>query len=90
MEVTQCSLKFAPAFNKGALSPLIDWILGQALQDYSGVQVGANIHASDLPYAEDIVIFSSSYREIQGLLETVSRHVTAVGMRIHASKTKAS
>ncbi len=36
-----------------ALSPtlfnyIIDWILGQALQDYPGVQVGANIHVSDL------------------------------------------
>ncbi len=36
-----------------ALSPIlfnyiIDWILGQALQDYSGVQVVANVHVSDL------------------------------------------
>ncbi len=48
-----------------ALSPtlfhyIIDWILGQALQDYPGVQVGANVHVSDLAYADDIVMFSSS------------------------------
>ncbi len=35
----------------------IDWILGQALQDYPGVQVGANIYVSDLAYADDIVKF---------------------------------
>ncbi len=26
----------------------IDWILRQALQDYPGVQVGADVHVSDL------------------------------------------
>ncbi len=76
-----------------ALSPalfnyIIDWILGQALQDYPGVQVGANVHVSDLTYADDIVILSSSYSEMQGLLEAVNRHAAAVGMRISASTTK--
>ncbi len=76
-----------------ALSPtlfnyIIDWILGQALQDYSGVQVGATVHVSDLAYADDIVILSSSYSEMQGLLEAVNRHAAAVYMRINASKTK--
>ncbi len=56
-----------------ALSPtlfnyIIDWILGQALQDYTGVQVGANVHVSDLAYADDIVILSSGFSEMQGLL----------------------
>ncbi len=60
----------------------------QALQDYPGIQVGANIHVSDLAYANDIVLLSSSYSEMQGLLETVNRHAPAVGMRINASKTK--
>ncbi len=76
-----------------ALSPtlfnyIIDWILGQALQDYPGVQVGANVHVSDLAYADNIVLLSSSYSEIQGLLEALNRHVAAIGMRINASKTK--
>ncbi len=75
-----------------ALSPtlfnkIIDWILGQALQDYPGVQVGATVHVSDLAYADDIVILSSSNSEMQGLLDAVNRHVAAVGMRINASKT---
>ncbi len=57
-----------------ALSPtlftyIIDWILGQALQDYPGIQVGATVHVSDLAYADDIVILSSSYSEMQGLLD---------------------
>ncbi len=42
---------------------------------------------SDLAYA-NIVILSSSYSEMQDLLEAVNRHATAVGMRINASKTK--
>ncbi len=67
---------------------IINWILGQALQDYPGVQVGANVHVSALAYTEDIVILSSSYSEMQGLLEAVNRHAAAVGMRIKASKTK--
>ncbi len=63
-----------------ALSPtlfnyIIDWILGQALQDYPGVQVGATVHVSDLAYANDVVLLNSSYSEMQGL-------------RINASKTK--
>ncbi len=75
-----------------ALSPtlfnyIIDWILGQA-QVYPGVQVGANVHVFDLAYAEDIVILSSSYSEIQGLLEAVNHHTAAAGMRINALKTK--
>ncbi len=53
-----------------ALSPtlfnyIIDWILRQALQDYPGVPVGATVHVSDLAYADDIVILSSSYSEMQ-------------------------
>ncbi len=43
---------------------------------------------TDLAYAEDILILSSSYSEMQGLLEAVNRHAAAVGMRINASKTK--
>ncbi len=38
---------------------------------------------SDLANADDIVILSKSYSEMQGLLEAV-----VVGMRINASKTK--
>ncbi len=77
-----------------ALSPtlfnsIIDWILGQVLQDYPGVQVGANVHVSDLAYADDIVILSSSYREMQGLLEAANHHSAAVGIRIKASNTNA-
>ncbi len=75
-----------------ALSPtrfIIDWILGQPLQDYPGVQVGANVHVSDLAYADDILILNRSYNssELQGLHEAVYRHAATVGMRINASKT---
>ncbi len=43
---------------------------------------------SDLAYADDIVLLSSSYSEMQGLLEAVNRHAAAVDMRMKASKTK--
>ncbi len=91
MGVTQCLLRSAPAFDKDVLSPLpssIDWILGQALQDYPGVQVGANVHVSDLAYANDIVILSSIYSETQGLLEAINIYPAAVGTLSNASKTK--
>ncbi len=42
----------------------------------------------DLAYADGIVILSSSYSEMQGLLEAVNRHAAAVCMHINASKTK--
>ncbi len=75
MGVTQCLLRSTPAFDKDVLSPtlfnyIIDWILRQALQDYLVVQVEANVHVSDLTYADDIVILSSSYSEDQGDVST--------------------
>ncbi len=69
-------------------SYIVDWILGQALQDYLGVQVGANDHVSDLAYTDDIVILSSSFSEVQSLLVAVNHHAAVVCMRINASKTK--
>ncbi len=51
------------------------------------VQVGTSVHVSDLAYADDIVLLSNRYMEMQGLLEAVNRHATAIGMRISASKT---
>ncbi len=86
--MTQCLLRSAPAFDKDVLSPLhssitINWILGQALQDYPGVQVGATVHVSD-----DIVILSSRYSKTQGLPDSVNGHAAAEGMPINASKPK--
>ncbi len=93
MGATQCPLRFAPAFDNDVLSPIlftyiIHWILGQALQDYPRIQVGANVHVSDLTYADDIVILSISYGEMQSLLEAVNCYAAAVGIHINASKTK--
>ncbi len=56
---------------------IMEWILGQALEDYPGVQVGANVHVSDLAYADNIVILRSSYSEMQGLLEAGYRYADA-------------
>ncbi len=54
------------------LNYILDWILGQALQDYPGAPVGAYVRMSDLAYDDDIVILSRSYIEMQGLLEAVT------------------
>ncbi len=43
----------------------------------------AYFFGTDLAYANDIVILSSSYSEMQGLLDAVNRHAAAVGMRIN-------
>ncbi len=57
-----------------AISPtlfncIIDWILCQALQDYSVVQPEANVHVPDLAYADDIMILSSS--QLSSLVSSV-------------------
>ncbi len=67
---------------------IIDWILGQALQGYPGFQVGTYVHVSGLTYADDIVLLSHRYTEMQGLLEAVNLHAAAVGTCIKASKAK--
>ncbi len=92
--VTQCLFRSAPAFDKDVLSPLPASItkstgfLARLYKITRGVHVGANVHESNLAYADDIVILSSSYSEMQGLLEAVNCHATAVVMRINASNTK--
>ncbi len=53
-----------------ALSPtlfnyIIDWILGQALQDYPGVQVGATVHVSGLAYADGIIRRRNTQQQLQ-------------------------
>ncbi len=49
---------------------IMDWILGQALKGYLGVQVGANVHVPNFAYANDIVILSSSYSSLKLLIAT--------------------
>ncbi len=44
---------------------------------------------SGFAHVDDIVILSTSYREMHSLLETVNRRATAMHMRIYTSKTKA-
>ncbi len=46
----ECALS-TTLFNK-----ITDWILSQALQDYTGVQLGANVHMSNFAYADDIAV----------------------------------
>ncbi len=78
MGVNQSPLSIDSAFDKDVFSPLPS-STGQVLQDYPGVQIGANVHVSDLAYTDGIVILSSSYWKMHNLLEAVNRH--AAGMQ---------
>ncbi len=66
MEVTQCPLRFVPAFHKDVLSPLPSSItlptvfLTKLPEITQGIELGVGVHVPDLAYADDIVIFSSS------------------------------
>ncbi len=44
------------------------------------------VHVFDLAYADTVLMLSSSYGEMQSLLERVYRHAAAVGLRINALK----
>ncbi len=59
------------------LGSIIDWIFGQTLQDYPGVQVGANVHVSDLAYVYDIglCINFSKKKMISALIPGEQRQV---------------
>ncbi len=88
------SFEIQPGVRQGcAPSPtlfnyIINRILDEALEGYPGIQVGTNANVSDRAYADDIVLLSDSYTEMQGMLEAANRHAAAVGMRINASKSK--
>ncbi len=82
--MTQCSLSVR---EEGALplilfNYIIDWILGQSLQVYLEVQVGATVHVHDLANADDIVILSRFFRKMQSLIEAVNRLAAAIGILI--------
>ncbi len=68
---------------------IIDWIFGQALQDNPGVQVGTNAYMSNLAHADDIVLLSTNYGDMQGQLEAGNHHAATIGDRINASKANA-
>ncbi len=83
-----CILNYAAILNdRGTLGGLCGNASIEVIS-WLGVQVGANAHVSDLAYADDILILSSSYSEVQGVFEAINRHAAAVGVRISASKTK--
>ncbi len=48
----------------------------------------ARLYICTLVYADETVLLSTSYKEMQDLLEAVNRHAAAFGVRINASKPK--
>ncbi len=51
-----------------------------------GVRVGTSVHRSDLAYADDIVLLSSNYREMQDLLEAANNRSEHVYQRIEEQR----
>ena len=75
------------------LSPIlfnyaIDYILNTALKDYSGVEVGRGVLATDLAYADDVVLLGANRAEVQAALSKVHATAAAVGLRINTAKSK--
>ncbi len=72
-------------FEKDVQSPQLS-IIGRTMQNYSGVQCRTNVHVSGLAYAEDIVLLTNIYGEMQTPPTAINNHATAVTMRITAPK----
>ncbi len=52
----QCSgVALKHAFSPGSFNYIINWIVCQTLQGYTGVQVGTSIQVPDPTYADDVV-----------------------------------
>ncbi len=49
------------AFSATPFNNVIEWTLRRVIQDYAGVQVGANVHVSDITYTANIVLLSDNY-----------------------------
>ncbi len=43
---------------------------------------------SDLPYADDIILFISDKRDVQDPFEAVNSHAAEIGLRINALNAK--
>ncbi len=67
---------------------IIDWILREAQQDATSVQVSSTVSITDLAYADDIALLGDSFEAVQGALEGVERYAAAVGLHINAAKMK--
>jgi hypothetical protein len=75
------------------LSPIlfnfaIDWILKTSLLGFDGVTISPNKQITDLDYADDISILSTSYIEMQQVINKVDAVSRSVGLKINAEKTK--
>ena len=88
------SLQIESGVRQGcALSPIlfnytVDWVLGRAMESHLGVQLGPGYNLSDLAYADDVVIFGSTFAAVQDALDKVDTLSREVGLRINTSKTK--
>ncbi len=67
------------AYSPARFNYITAWSLGQDLQDYPGIQNGANVHVSDLFYADDTIPLCNSCREIQGLNQLTTMPQQSVG-----------
>ncbi len=82
---TRSGVRHGCALSSTLFNYVIDCILSQGFQGCPWARV---VHVFDLADADDPVLLSNTYWEMQSLLESVKCHAAAVGMRINASKMK--
>nr|VZI23092.1 unnamed protein product [Spirometra erinaceieuropaei] len=75
------------------LSPIlfnyaIDWIRSRALREGDGVEFDLGHRLTDLDYADDIALLTSSFGDLQSMVSRVKEVVKSVGLSINAGKTK--
>ena len=75
------------------LSPMIfnyaiDFILEHGLEGFNGAQLNRSVSMTDLDYADDIALISSSHAELQAALDRIATFSSMVGMKINSAKTK--
>ncbi|VDN13191.1 unnamed protein product [Dibothriocephalus latus] len=63
-------------------------ILGKSLREEDGVELAPGHWLTDLDYAEDIALLTSSFRDLQYLVSRVNNTAASVGLSINTERTK--
>nr|VZH95884.1 unnamed protein product [Spirometra erinaceieuropaei] len=66
----------------------IDWILGRTLRESDGVEFAPGHRLTDLDYAEDIALLTSSFGDLQSMMSRVNEVAKSVTLSISVGKTQ--